>query len=63
MVRFVIDQEWITEDGSLRGKVIEISEGGESGSVAITDRTGARDTFHGTAEAFRRLRPWVVVSR
>ena len=62
MVRFVIDQKWITEDGARHAEVVEISEEGVSGSVEISGDNGDRETFHGTAEAFQRLEPWRVVA-
>jgi hypothetical protein len=62
MVRFVIEQKWITEDGTLRGEVVEISDEGTSGVVEIIDGEGGRDTFRGTAEAFEGSGNWRVVT-
>ena len=63
MVNFVIAQRWIANDSKLHGEVIEISDGGTSGTVEITDEKGGRDTFRGTAAAFQLLSAdWRVVA-
>jgi hypothetical protein len=62
MVHFVIEQRWVTEDGKLRGEVVEISDEGISGVVEVIDDNGDRDTFRGTAAAFQLPGHWQVVT-
>ena len=63
MVYFVIDQKWIGHDVRSHGKVIEISDDGESGIVEIVDENGNKEIFRGTAEAFQLLPDkWRVVT-
>jgi hypothetical protein len=62
MERFVIEQRWVSRDGTLRGEVVEIADDGISGSVVVIDDKGGQETFHGTAEAFQLLpAQWEVV--
>ena len=64
---FFVGQQWIMSDavyGTFFGEVIEISGGGESGTVIITDDQGnVIDTFSGSAAAFRASGEWQVMSR
>jgi len=62
MVDFVIDQKWITEDGTRHGRVIEISEEGTGGVVEVTDDKGGREIFRGSCAAFQLLESWQVVT-
>ena len=62
MVCFIIEQRWVTEDGKLRGEVVETSDNGISGVVEITDDKGERNEFRGTAAAFQLLEAWRVVT-
>ena len=55
MEQFVIDQQWVTQDGKRQGKVVEITDDGVSGVVETVDENGTRATFRGTAEAFQGL--------
>ena len=62
MMNFVIEQQWVTEDGGQHGVVVEISDEGTSGAVDIIDGNGDRATFRGTAAAFQLLpEHWRVV--
>jgi hypothetical protein len=59
MVRFLIGQKWITNDGKLHGEVVEISDDGRSGVVVITDDKGnAVDRYSGTAVGFQGPGQW-----
>ena len=62
MREFVLEQKWMMADavfGSFFGEVIEISEGGASGTVLIMDGPGNEvDTFTGTAAEFEASGEW-----
>jgi hypothetical protein len=62
MEEFVVGQKWIMTDavfGTFTGEVIEVSEGGASGTVIIRDDQGNEvDTFTGTAAAFQASGEW-----
>jgi hypothetical protein len=62
MQEFVLGQKWIMADalfGTFIGEVIEVSEGGMSGSVLITDDQGNEvDTFTGSAAEFQASGEW-----
>jgi hypothetical protein len=57
MEEFVVGQKWIMTDavfGTFTGEVIEVSEGGASGTVIIRDdQENEVDTFTGTAAEFQ----------
>jgi hypothetical protein len=61
MFRFSVGQEWITENGTLHGEVIEISDDGHKGQLLITDDKENVTLWEGTA-AELRLGVWRPVT-
>ena len=62
MERFSVGQKWKMTDavlGTFFGEVIEISDGGQSGSLVITDDRGnVVDMFTGSAADFQASGEW-----
>jgi hypothetical protein len=65
MKRFSVGQKWKMTDavfGTFFGDVIEISDNGRSGSIAITDDQGnVVDTFTGNAADFQASGEWQLI--
>lgn len=63
MLRFTVGQKWITNDGKLHGEVVEISDGGRSGTVVITDDKGNTvDRYTGTVAGLQGPGHWQLRS-
>ena len=66
MEEFVAGQKWIMTDavfGTFTGEVIEVSEGGASGTVIIRDhQENEVDTFAGTAAEFQASGEWRLLA-
>ena len=62
MQEFVLGQKWIMTDplfGTFVGEVVDVSEGGISGTVVIVDDQGNEvDEFTGTAAEFQASGEW-----
>ena len=65
MQEFMLEQKWIMTDpvfGTFIGEVVEVCEGGVSGTVIIIDEQGNEvDTFTGTAAEFQASGEWRLV--
>jgi hypothetical protein len=65
MKRFSVGQKWNNKDavyGPFFGEVIETSDEGRRGTVAITDDQGnVLDTYSGTAAVFQTSGAWQLI--
>jgi hypothetical protein len=67
MKRFSVGQKWLNKDpiyGTFVGEVIEIADGGQRGTVVITDcRDNVLDIFSGTTANFQATGEWQLKSK